>query len=75
MMLKIIVNGCIRDSELVNTMEVGIRAINTCPVKSSKRNSGEKDIPVKFAGIQFKSDHYAYVDADGLLVSEKCFLK
>lgn len=67
----IIVNGCIRDSELINTMDVGIRALNTCPVKSIKRNIGENDIPVNFAGVTFVPNHYVYVDADGILLSEQ----
>ncbi|MGB5820626.1 MAG: ribonuclease E activity regulator RraA [Saonia sp.] len=71
----IIVNGCIRDSALIDQMEVGIRAINTCPVKSNKRNSGELDVPIKFAGIEFKPDHYTYVDVDGVLLSENHLLK
>lgn len=70
----IIVNGCIRDSGLINTMNVGIKALNTCPVKSIKRNSGEKDIPVKFAGVTFATDHYVYVDSDGILLSEQNLL-
>lgn len=65
----IIVNGCIRDSFLINQMKIGIKAINTSPVKSIKRNIGEYDIPVKFAGINFCPDHFLYTDDDGLLVS------
>lgn len=70
----IIVNGCIRDSQLINQMDVGIRALNTCPVKSIKRNLGENDIPVKFAGATFVPDQYAYVDTDGILLSKQSFI-
>ena len=64
----IIVNGCIRDSKIINTMILGIRALNTCPIKSIKRGIGERDVPLKFGGITFISDHYIYVDLDGILV-------
>ncbi|WP_417372245.1 ribonuclease E activity regulator RraA [Gelidibacter japonicus] len=70
----IIVNGCIRDSELINTMDVGVRALNTCPVKSIKRNNGEKDIPVKFAGVTFIPNQFVYVDWDGIILSQKNLL-
>ncbi len=72
--LGIIVNGCIRDSELINTMDVGIRALNTCPVKSIKRNSGEKDVPVKFGGVTFMPGQFVYVDSDGILLSQQNLL-
>ncbi len=67
----IIVNGCIRDSQLINSMELGIRALNTSPVKSIKRNIGEIDITVKFGGVNFILDDYIYVDTDGILVSKR----
>jgi len=70
----IIVNGSIRDCQIINTLNVGIRALNTSPVKSIKRNMGEKDIPVKFAGVTFFPGHYVYVDSDGILLSEQRFL-
>jgi regulator of ribonuclease activity A len=54
----IIVNGCIRDSHLINAMEIGIRALHTSPVKSIKRNKGEIDIPVEFGGVPFIPDCY-----------------
>jgi regulator of ribonuclease activity A len=71
----IIVNGCIRDSELINSMNIGIKALNTCPIKSVKRNQGEVNIPVKFGGVTFISDDSIYVDADGILISIRNLLK
>lgn len=67
----IVINGCIRDSALINTMDFGIRALNTCPVKSIKRNIGDVDNPVKFSGVTFVPGQYVYVDADGILLSEQ----
>ncbi len=36
----IIVNGCIRDSEDIGKMALGVKAISTHPLKSSKRDPG-----------------------------------
>ncbi|WP_262710929.1 RraA family protein [Changchengzhania lutea] len=55
-------------------MTIGIRALNTSPVKSIKRNIGVTDIPVKFGGITFVPDNYVYVDADGMLLSKQKLL-
>jgi regulator of ribonuclease activity A len=71
----IIVNGCIRDSEVINAMSIGIKALNTSPVKSVKRNLGEINIPVKFGGITFIPGDYIYADGDGILVSNNNLLK
>lgn len=70
----IIVNGCIRDSTLINTMDIGIKALQTCPVKSIKRSSGEKDIAVKFAGVTFIPNQFVYADSDGILLSRQNLL-
>jgi regulator of ribonuclease activity A len=71
----IIVNGCIRDCHIIDTMDLGIRALNTSPVKSIKRNIGELDIPINFGGVTFISANYIYVDMDGILVSKYNLIK
>lgn len=65
----VVVYGCIRDSEDIDTMPIGVRALHTHPLKSKKRGIGDQDILVTFAGVNFKTDHYIYVDQDGILVS------
>lgn len=70
----LIIFGCIRDSKDVGGFELGVKAINTCPLKSKKRNEGQLNIPVRFAGVTFQTGHFAYADEDGLIVSEKALL-
>ncbi|NTX64527.1 ribonuclease E activity regulator RraA [Myxococcus sp. CA051A] len=66
----IIVNGCIRDSEEVGRTAIGVKALGTHPLKSSKRNEGQRDAEVRFAGVIFKPGHRLYADADGIVTSE-----
>lgn len=66
----IVVYGCIRDSKPIGTMKVGVKALNTNPTKSIKRNEGQENIPVRFAGVDFKPGAYLYADEDGIVVSE-----
>ncbi|NND05866.1 MAG: ribonuclease E activity regulator RraA [Saprospiraceae bacterium] len=70
----IIIYGCIRDRVAIDEMNIGVRALNTCPVKSIKRGIGETNISVRFAGIVFEPGHFVYADADGILVSEHWLL-
>jgi regulator of ribonuclease activity A len=65
----IVVNGCIRDSEVINAMEIGIRALTTHPLKSLKNNYGQENVPVSFAGLTFRPGHYLYADLDGIVVA------
>lgn len=48
----VIVNGCIRDSQDIGEMSLGVKALGTHPLKSSKRDPGLRDVPVSFAGAQ-----------------------
>jgi hypothetical protein len=65
----IVINGCIRDSDDISRMPLGVKALNTYPLKSSKRDLGLRDIPVTFAGTTFVPGNWLYADKDGILVS------
>lgn len=66
----LVVYGCIRDSRQISEMEIGLKALNTNPAKSIKRNEGQQNIDVRFAGVDFRPGHYLYADEDGIVVSE-----
>lgn len=70
----IIIYGCIRDSAALANLEIGIKALNKIPVKSSKRNEGEENISVCFAGIEFIPGENIYCDEDGIIVSKESLL-
>ena len=67
----IIVFGCIRDADVIATIDIGVKALNTNPRKSLKQGLGDRDISVSFAGITFNVGEYVYADTDGIIVSEK----
>ncbi|HZI13915.1 MAG TPA: ribonuclease E activity regulator RraA [Myxococcus sp.] len=66
----VVVNGCIRDSEEVGRTAIGVKALGTHPRKSEKRNEGQRDVEVRFAGVTFRPGHHLYADADGIVTSE-----
>ena len=70
----IIVNGCIRDSDEISGIPVGMKALYTVPRKSNKEGVGERDAPVYFAGITFAPGHYLYADQDGIIVADRDLL-
>ncbi len=65
----IVVYGCIRDSGVIAEIELGVKAIDTLPLKSVKKNVGEVDVTVHFADADFIPGHYLYADEDGIILA------
>jgi regulator of ribonuclease activity A len=70
----IVVYGCVRDSVDINNMPIGVRAIQTHPLKSIKKGWGDKNIPVTFAGSTFNPGEYLYADEDGIVLSKESLI-
>ena len=66
----IVVYGCIRGSELIDQLPIGVMALNTHPLQSRKHGQVEINTLITFAGVNFKQDHYLYADSDGIIVAE-----
>ncbi len=64
----VVMYGLIRDSEMINKMPIGIRALGTHPLKSIKKGAGEKDLDLSFSGVNFVPGDYLYADQDGVIV-------
>lgn len=67
----LVVNGCIRDSAEIASIDIGVKALATHPRKSVKRGVGERDVAVHFAGISFYPGQHLYADEDGIVVTAK----
>jgi regulator of ribonuclease activity A len=65
----VVVYGCIRDSAAINGLPLGVRALNTHPLKTVKKNIGERDVNVTFGGATLKPGEWLYADEDGVIVS------
>ncbi|HNI74471.1 MAG TPA: ribonuclease E activity regulator RraA, partial [Accumulibacter sp.] len=66
-----VVYGCIRDSTDIEQIDLGIKALNTHPLKSVKKGLGERNLSVTFGGVSFKPGQWLYADADGIIVSDQ----
>ena len=66
----IVVNGSIRDSVMINSMTIGIRALGVCPRKSIKKGNGKRNLTIDFSNVKFIPNHYLYADEDGVIVIE-----
>ncbi len=65
----LVVHGCIRDSAVISTLDIGIKALGTNPRRSVKKGEGERDIVLNFADATFTPGNWLYADEDGILIS------
>lgn len=64
----VIVNGCIRDSQAIGKLPLGVKARATHPRKSVKAGKGETQVTLAFGGVTITPGDVIYADADGILV-------
>jgi regulator of ribonuclease activity A len=70
----LLVNGCVRDSAELSQVPVGIRALNTAPMRSGKNGAGKRGVKFAFAGVEFSPEQYLYADGDGILLAGRNLL-
>ena len=71
----ILINGCLRDVEIITPMPLVVMALASIPRKTVKAGKGSLNVPVNFAGTTFNPGHYLFVDETGILVSERNLLE
>lgn len=65
----IIVNGAVRQLDILEGLDIGIQAIAPIPVGASNDTSGEVDTAVNFGGVSFLPEDYVYADLTGIVLS------
>ena len=70
----ILINGCLRDIEIIAPMPLVIMALASIPRKTVKAGKGNLNIPVSFAGVTFHPGHYLFADETGIIVAKKNLL-
>ena len=65
----IVVFGAVRDVEAIAHMNIGVKALAAIPLKTDKRGIGDRDVAVRFAGLDFVPGEYLYADANGIIVA------
>ena len=50
-------------------MDIGVKALGTCPRKSNKRNTGERDVVLEMFGVVIQPNASAVIaDEDGVVI-------
>lgn len=64
----VVVNGVIRDSAEIDTMQLGVKALGTVSRRGERTGAGETDVVVSFGGVQFVPGRRLVADEDGVIV-------
>ena len=67
----VVLNGYVRDIDILSTLDIGVQALGTMPIRSEKKNQGQIGVDISFGGLTFSSGDYVYADNNGLLLSKK----
>ena len=70
----LVVHGCVRDLNEIAAAAVGVKALAPCPRPPAKTGTGDRGVPVTFAGITFTPGHHLWADQDGLVVGDSALL-
>jgi regulator of ribonuclease activity A len=65
----IVVDGAVRDAAELSAAGIGIKALALMPLRSVKRNQGERDLAVEIQGVPVRPGDWLYADEDGIVVS------
>lgn len=65
----IIVNGCIRDIQILRNVNLGIYALGSCPKKSNKNGKGQINASFSVDEVDIKPGYWIYADQNGILIS------
>ena len=66
----VVLNGYVRDIDILSKLNIGVQALGTMPVRSEKKNQGQVGVDITFGGITFSRGNYVYADNNGLLLSK-----
>lgn len=65
----LIIYGCVRDVDALVTLDLGVQALASIPLKTDKRGIGDLNVELTFGGITFVPGEYVYADNNGVVVS------
>jgi regulator of ribonuclease activity A len=66
----LVINGVVRDVDEIAEIDLGVKALGCCPIKTEKLGAGRRDIPLQIGGVTISPGQYIYADNNGVLVSD-----
>ncbi|PSW19011.1 putative 4-hydroxy-4-methyl-2-oxoglutarate aldolase [Photobacterium sanctipauli] len=67
----IVINGAARDIATLATIDIGVKALGTCPIKTVKRQTGEQNVTLTVAHTLVYPGDMIYADLNGVIFSKE----
>lgn len=64
----VVIHGAVRDTAVLATLDLGIKALDTIPRKTVRNGEGQTGLTVHFAGLRVAPGDLVFADEDGILV-------
>jgi len=65
----VVINGCIRDSAEIATMDLGVKALACIPLRGNNDGTARLNVDLSFLDAVFRPGEYLYSDEDGIILS------
>ncbi|OAN14127.1 ribonuclease activity regulator protein RraA [Photobacterium jeanii] len=65
----IVINGAARDVATLGDLDLGVKALGACPIKTVKRQTGDQNVTLTVAHTMIYPGDYLYADRNGVLLS------
>ena len=66
----IVIDGYVRDVEILSGLKIGVMALGACPRKSKKENKGIIGNPIKINDVLISTNEWLYADQNGIIISK-----
>jgi regulator of ribonuclease activity A len=70
----LVINGAIRDVDEIAGIDLGVKAVGSCPFKTEKLGVGQRDVRLHIGGVAIAPGDYIYADNNGVIVSGAALL-
>jgi regulator of ribonuclease activity A len=70
----VIIFGAVRDVAQLSQMELGIKALGACPLKTEKKGAGEIGVSLTIQNQMIQPGDFIYADWNGVLTSKEMLL-
>lgn len=67
----IVINGAIRDSDGINRLAIGVKALGTTARKNWTPGPSSRDCPVTLGGVTFSPGDWVYADQDCVILAKE----
>ena len=67
----VVVVGAVRDVEVIDGIDIGVKSLGVCPQKTEKRNIGDRDVALRLGEVPVQAGDWLYADRNGVLVASR----